>query len=461
MADFELPPVHPQGEKVSFEVPSVAPSPQLPRIVAIWFVLIALFGLLVYGQMSSKSKAPKSKTEQSRESIKQQMIEMKLGGSGLQRTAPGRVDANFFLQDIEELTEDAKTKPEAQRLRVVLRYEDRKEPFAEDLKKLVASKSSSDRAFANLYLAKNLDKKSAEAFLSQLDKKDFASKIANIQIREKFGDYEIRSRTFDPTKFILFGVFTFAGCFGLILGMGAWMFYFNSRSQEKWRPLGMPLKNITLGEADRLAAFVVIVLGAYILGGLIPVPGAAYVLVFASILAILKFKPFGMDVSPQRLGLKTKPMGPKIAWAFGAYFASVPILLIAALILSPFLGGSGTSHPAAEQLLKNPSPATVILILILGSVVAPLWEEVVFRGFLFPAITKLTGQPIIGALASSFLFAAIHPQGVVGIPLLMTIGCMLCAVSYQTKSLVPAMILHAINNFLTLTLVLMLGKMLG
>jgi membrane protease YdiL (CAAX protease family) len=461
MADFELPPMRPNEEKISFEVPPVSEPPKLARMAPIWIVLFALFGFIIFGQLSTKSKESKATNFQNRESVKQKMIEIKLGASGMQRTTPGRADANLFLQEIEELSDDAKTKPEAQRLRVVLRYEDRKKPFADDLKKLVASKSSSDRAFANLYLAERLEKASAETFLTQLDKKDFASKIATVQIREKFGDLEIRTKTFDPTGVVLFGAFGFLGCLGLILGMGAWMFYLSNRTSDKWRPLGMPLKHISLAEADRLAAFVVIVIAGFVLGGLIKLPGAAYILVFALIVAILKLKPLGMDVSPQRLGLTLKPFAPKAGWGVGAYFANLPILIMVAIILTTFLSSTGASHPASEELLKNPNPQKILLILFLGSVVAPLWEEIVFRGFLFPAISKLTGQPVIGAVVSSFLFAAIHPQGVFGIPLLMTIGCMLCAVSYQTKSLIPAMILHAINNFVTLLLVLLLGKMFG
>lgn len=470
MADFELPPIHPrqdeQQEPPKFEVPTVEESPNLPRMWPVWIVLFSLFAFIIFSSLSSKAdQTSKKSAKESSKSTKQKSedwtLEMKMAMSGMQKDAPGRLDANLFKDEIDKLQLDAKTKPEAQRMRVVLRYEDRKKPFGDDLKNLVASKSSSDRAFANLYLGENLDKKSAETFLGQLDKKDMASKIADVQIREKLGDKKIRSKVFDPSKYSAFFVFGFGICFGSMLGLTMWGLYWNQRSTRKWFPLGMPLQNISLAEADRLAALVVLVFAGYILGGLIPVPGANFILIAALLVAFLWLKPFGLNVSPSRIGLTIKPLAPKFGWAVGAYLANIPVLIVVGVITSIVFGGITGSHPAGEELMRNPTLPRVLLILFMGSIVAPIWEEIVFRGFLFPAITKLTGQPIVGALASSFLFAAIHPQGVVGIPLLMTIGCMLCAVSYQTKSLVPSILLHAINNFCTLLLALNLGRMLG
>ena len=109
-----------------------------------------------------------------------------------------------------------------------------------------------------------------------------------------------------------------------------------------------------------------------------------------------------------------------------------------------------------QELLTNNDPVKIFTMFILACVVAPIWEEIFFRGMLFPALSKVTGNKLYGALISSFMFAAIHPQGPAGWFTLMSIALMLCALSNQTKSLVPGIILHALNNggalFLTLLL---------
>ena len=70
-----------------------------------------------------------------------------------------------------------------------------------------------------------------------------------------------------------------------------------------------------------------------------------------------------------------------------------------------------------------------------------------FRGTMLPAISRVTKSPAWGIVISSFLFAAIHPQGLVLWLSLATVGAMAAMVTYQTKSLVPAIVLHAVHNF--------------
>jgi len=66
------------------------------------------------------------------------------------------------------------------------------------------------------------------------------------------------------------------------------------------------------------------------------------------------------------------------------------------------------------------------------------------------------GKPIYGALASSFLFAGDHPQGLLGVLPLMGIAMMLCGISYQTKSLIPNIFLHGLHNAATLAFALVI-----
>jgi membrane protease YdiL (CAAX protease family) len=97
-------------------------------------------------------------------------------------------------------------------------------------------------------------------------------------------------------------------------------------------------------------------------------------------------------------------------------------------------------------------------LFVLASLVAPLVEEIAFRGILYRHLRDecgrlgLVASITIAALASSFLFAVIHPQGVLFAPALMGLAIAFC-ISRETRgSIWPAMVAHGINNAVTLSL---------
>ena len=55
----------------------------------------------------------------------------------------------------------------------------------------------------------------------------------------------------------------------------------------------------------------------------------------------------------------------------------------------------------------------------------------------------------------SFIFAAIHPQGALGIPVLMAPAIGFTAAREWRGSLVPSMTVHALNNGLVLLLLIL------
>lgn len=84
-------------------------------------------------------------------------------------------------------------------------------------------------------------------------------------------------------------------------------------------------------------------------------------------------------------------------------------------------------------------------LLVIGSVVfaAGFCEEMVFRGMFQ---RSLEGSPVKAILWSSVAFAIVHmnPWGLLQIG---SIALILGIVAYKTNSIVPAIIIHALNNF--------------
>lgn len=83
--------------------------------------------------------------------------------------------------------------------------------------------------------------------------------------------------------------------------------------------------------------------------------------------------------------------------------------------------------------------------VLLAVVWAPISEEIMFRGLLFPGLSAwLRWLP--GAVLGAFVFAAIHPQGWAGVPAIMALACSFSFLRMWRQSLIAPMTAHALNN---------------
>ncbi len=156
------------------------------------------------------------------------------------------------------------------------------------------------------------------------------------------------------------------------------------------------------------------------------------------------------------------------AWGVLAWCMAVPMVLVGillSLILGLMFGGSlsDASHPLQEGL-RSSSAGGIVIWYLVAAVVAPVLEEILFRGGLYRGLRGATGSMpllasmVVSALLSSFVFAAIHPQGVLFVPILGALAMSFCLVRELRGSLVAPMVGHALNNGLIVTLNLMLLK---
>lgn len=95
------------------------------------------------------------------------------------------------------------------------------------------------------------------------------------------------------------------------------------------------------------------------------------------------------------------------------------------------------------------------LFLVGAAILAPIGEEILFRGYVFNALHQTFAQRPWGVplayILSALLFAVMHAGGASqGLPALLTalfaIGLLLAWVMHATRSLLPCIIAHAINN---------------
>jgi len=93
----------------------------------------------------------------------------------------------------------------------------------------------------------------------------------------------------------------------------------------------------------------------------------------------------------------------------------------------------------------------MILAVIVVAVVAPIAEEAFFRGFIYPAFRKKFGI-WAGIIISAIIFALFHARIWLMVPV-VAMGVILAFLYEKEKSLGPPIILHSLNNLLSLILI--------
>lgn len=136
----------------------------------------------------------------------------------------------------------------------------------------------------------------------------------------------------------------------------------------------------------------------------------------------------------------------KAAFLIGAMFVTFFLLawiaLVAVKILMP--GFDANQAQVNEFTAAVTGNAKIISFLALV-VIPPIVEEILFRGFMFPAFSGKVGY-LFGALFSSLLFGFAHLQANVGV-YTVVLGLLLCFMYKRTNSIIPGMVLHMINNY--------------
>jgi len=102
------------------------------------------------------------------------------------------------------------------------------------------------------------------------------------------------------------------------------------------------------------------------------------------------------------------------------------------------------SHPIVEWM-GDGDPVMMLLAFLLAAVLAPLFEETMFRGAFHGALRR-RWRFFLAALVSGIVFAAVHPQGLLAIPALTAMGFGFAMIREWRGSLIAPMTAHAVHN---------------
>jgi membrane protease YdiL (CAAX protease family) len=153
----------------------------------------------------------------------------------------------------------------------------------------------------------------------------------------------------------------------------------------------------------------------------------------------------GRAVYAWQLGLRSPSTG---FWRSGVLvLALIGAFLVVSVLWSEAL------RPEKEKLLEtlgsNEGAALLILSAALTCVIAPVCEEILFRGYVFTALRNWRGTGL-AAVLTGILFGAVHAGSAPALDLvpLGALGAGLCLLYRRTGSLYPCMAAHSINNSL-------------
>ncbi|MGM0576357.1 MAG: CPBP family intramembrane glutamic endopeptidase [Myxococcota bacterium] len=149
---------------------------------------------------------------------------------------------------------------------------------------------------------------------------------------------------------------------------------------------------------------------------------------------------------PLRLGLDPSPSGllGLVMWALGG-LAVCLVVVFGATVISSLLGGQPSeTQPVVELFASREDLESRLLLGASVVLFAPVFEEILFRGFLYRNLRDLLG-PTTAMLASGFLFAVVHFE----VALLLPLGALGAALAFlyeRSGSLLVPIAVHALWN---------------
>jgi len=160
--------------------------------------------------------------------------------------------------------------------------------------------------------------------------------------------------------------------------------------------------------------------------------------------AALVFARMAGRPTPGQFGLRATRLWPAVGWVAGGY---VTFLIASGAWVSAL--GIHDKDQLPDSLSGDHGVVALVAVIVLVTVLAPIAEELFFRGYFFTALRSSTGVWVAAAITGLF-FGALHafsaPIGYL-VPLAF-FGFVLCVVYWRTGSLYPCIGLHAINNSL-------------
>lgn len=251
---------------------------------------------------------------------------------------------------------------------------------------------------------------------------------------------------FPPVDLSIF----FLGYLGLVFGGALCFLLFGGwRQLLAWlQPAALTAK-LSVGPWPMVVAVSLLASAAWMAPSLLPGAGLAAGLLLTSLSG---FRPATV------WGLSGRNPSRDLWQSLQALFTLLwPVLLLLLFSSSLYLalGLPLKPQPALVKFLEARELGQMLPFLTYALLIAPVWEEVFFRGTLFPWLAGRMPVPQAQWL-SALAFGAVHLHGPTLLPLTV-FGALLAGIYRSSGSLIPSILVHSLFNANTCAL-LLLGR---
>tara|TARA_Y100001968_G_scaffold223690_1_gene206328 strand:+ start:4594 stop:5940 length:1347 start_codon:yes stop_codon:yes gene_type:complete len=152
---------------------------------------------------------------------------------------------------------------------------------------------------------------------------------------------------------------------------------------------------------------------------------------------------------------KIKPFKEAIIKSISGWLMIMPLVLLVGWLMTEIFGDQGGSNPLLDLVLSSNEFLPLLLLFVTTVVLAPVFEELVFRGILLPVLISRMGK-IIGLVLSALIFALAH-LSVGELPPLFALGIGLGLMRLSSGRLLPCALMHSLWNGVTFASLLLVA----
>ncbi len=133
-----------------------------------------------------------------------------------------------------------------------------------------------------------------------------------------------------------------------------------------------------------------------------------------------------------------------LLWGVTAYGVAVPVVLVFGYLGSFFPLSDPVTRDVIDALTNPSSRASALVLLVSIVALAPVFEEVIFRGILYRYLRLRLGVRR-AAVLSAIVFSLVHANPANALPL-FGLGLVLSGVVERSGGILPAIVVHALWN---------------
>ncbi len=152
---------------------------------------------------------------------------------------------------------------------------------------------------------------------------------------------------------------------------------------------------------------------------------------------------------------RLQPLATALLQGARGWLMVMPPVVLSGWLVGRLIGDQGGSNPLLEIVLKSDDSLALFLLATTAVVLAPLFEETIFRGVLLPVVGRSLGG-LGSVLVSALVFAVAHLSIGELLPLLV-LGIGLGLLRLSSGRLLPCVVMHALWNGVTFLNLILLG----